>query len=58
MVNEFLERAKEADGFIFGSPVYFAHPSGQLLSFLGRAFYSCAKNGGYPPFLSTPDAGG
>ena len=29
-VNEFAEKAKSADGFIFGSPVYFAHPSGRL----------------------------
>lgn len=37
-VNEFLAKAKEADGFIFGSPVYFAHPSGRIISFLDRAF--------------------
>ena len=39
-VNEFIEKAKEADGFIFGSPVYYAHPSGRVLSFLDRAFYA------------------
>ena len=39
-VNRFLEKAKEADGFVFGSPVYYAHPSGQILSFLNRVFYS------------------
>ena len=27
-VNEFLQKAREADGFVFGSPVYYAHPSG------------------------------
>ena len=41
-VNEFVEKAKAADGFIFGSPVYFAHPSGRLLTFMDRAFYSGA----------------
>ncbi|MDE7312775.1 MAG: flavodoxin family protein [Eubacterium sp.] len=40
IVNEFVEKAKTADGFVFGSPVYFAHPSGRLLSFMDRAFYS------------------
>lgn len=40
MVNEFVEKARSADGFVFGSPVYYAHPSGRLLSFLDRAFYS------------------
>lgn len=39
-VNEFVEMAKRADGFVFGSPVYYAHPSGRLLSFMDRAFYS------------------
>ena len=38
-VNEFVEKAKEADGFIFGSPVYYANASGQISSFLDRAFY-------------------
>lgn len=38
-VNAFVERARTADGFVFGSPVYYAHPSGRLLSFLDRAFY-------------------
>lgn len=39
-VNEFVQKAEEADGFIFGSPVYFAHPSGRLLTLMDRAFYS------------------
>lgn len=39
-VNEFVERAAQADGFVFGSPVYYAHPSGRILSFLDRAFYA------------------
>lgn len=39
-VNEFVQKAERADGFIFGSPVYFAHPSGRLLTFMDRAFYS------------------
>ena len=40
LVNEFIEKAREADGFIFGTPVYYAHPSGRILSFLDRAFYA------------------
>ena len=39
-VNDFIARAREADGFVFGTPVYYAHPSGRILSFLDRAFYS------------------
>ena len=39
-VNEFVQKAREADGFVFGSPVYYSHPSGRLLTFMDRAFYS------------------
>lgn len=40
LVDPFLAKAREADGFVFGTPVYYAHPSGRILSFLDRAFYS------------------
>ena len=40
VVNEWLENATTADGFVFGSPVYYAHPTGQLLSVLDRLFYA------------------
>lgn len=39
-VNEFIEKAEKADGFVFGSPVYYAHADGRVLSFLDRAFYA------------------
>lgn len=39
-VNEFAELAKNADGFIFGSPVHYASISGAMCSFMDRAFYS------------------
>ena len=43
-VNEFVAKAKEADGFVFGTPVYYAHPSGSVQSFLDRVFYSSGRN--------------
>lgn len=42
-VNEFIEKAKETDGFVFGSPVHFAAASGALTSFLDRVFYGRGK---------------
>lgn len=42
-VNEFLQKASQADGFIFGSPVHFASASGALTSFMDRAFYGRTK---------------
>ena len=38
--NVIIAKAKQADGFVFGSPVYYAHPSGQILSLLDRVFYA------------------
>lgn len=40
IINELLKKAEHADGFIFGTPVYYAHPSGRLLSVLDRLFYA------------------
>lgn len=39
VVNEFVEKAKEADCFVFGSPVHYAGASGAITSFMDRAFY-------------------
>lgn len=38
-VNPFLDKARDADGFVFGSPVHFASASGAMTSFLDRVFY-------------------
>lgn len=48
-VNIFIEKAKDADGFIFGSPVHYAAASGVLTSFLDRAFYAGKSNFEYKP---------
>ncbi|WP_249028784.1 flavodoxin family protein [Tannockella kyphosi] len=39
-VNDFIEKAKGSDAIVLGSPVYYAHPSGRILSFLDRAFFA------------------
>jgi len=52
MVNALIQKAKEADGFVFGTPVYYAHPSGRILSLLDRMFYA-SRSG---PFLHKPAA--
>ena len=43
VVNEFVSKAGEADGYIFGSPVHYAAASGAITSFMDRAFYSGGK---------------
>ena len=59
-VNLVNEKFKEADGLIVGSPVHYAAPTGAVVSFLDRLFYSgrfdkrdkvgaavvCARRGG------------
>jgi multimeric flavodoxin WrbA len=39
-VNEFLSKAKDFDGFVFGSPVHWASAGGAITSFMDRAFYA------------------
>ena len=51
-VNEFIAKAKEADGFVFGTPVYYAHPRGRILSFLDRVFYSGGRAFKFKPAAS------
>ena len=39
-VNEAAALFENADGLVVGSPVYYASPNGNLISFLDRLFYS------------------
>ena len=56
IVNEFIEKAKTADGFVFGTPVYYAHPSGRIMSFLDRAFYSGGAAFRFKPGMAVASA--
>ena len=38
LLDKVEEAMKDADGIIIGSPVYFASPTGELISFLDRLF--------------------
>ncbi len=50
-INELIKKAEKVDGFIFGTPVYYAHPSGRVLSALDRMFYA-----GKSAFVHKPGA--
>ena len=41
-VAKLSARLEEFDGFVFGSPVYYASADGQLCSFMDRLFHSCS----------------
>ncbi len=50
-VNNIIEKAEKSDGFVFGSPTYYAHTNGRILSVLDRVFYA-----GSPVFAGKPGA--
>lgn len=50
-VNEFLDIAKVADGFVFGSPVHYAAAGGAITSFLDRVFFADLLSGGQRFYL-------
>lgn len=45
-VNEWIQKMKEADGIILGSPVHYSAIGGTMKSFLDRAFYVTSVNNG------------
>ena len=47
-VNEFTALAKDYDGFVFGSPVYFSGMNGSLMSFMDRVFFSASAQNPHP----------
>lgn len=56
IANEISEKAKDCDGFVFGSLVYYTHPSARLLSIMDRAFYSNGRNFAYKPAVAVLSA--
>lgn len=55
VVNDFLDVAADYDGFVFGSPVHWGATSGNMKSFMDRAFFAdfCGSGG---RFLFKPAA--
>lgn len=45
IVNEFLDKAKEFDGYVFGAPVHFAAMPGLLTCFMNRVFFAGRATG-------------
>ncbi len=48
-VNEFRAKLEHADGFVVGTPVYYASPNGSVVSFLDRLFFSAADSFRHKP---------
>lgn len=49
VVNEATEIVKNSDGIIVGTPVYYASPSGEIVSFMDRLFGSCEADMRFKP---------
>lgn len=52
VANRLIEKAGECDGFVLGTPVYYAHPSGRILAVLDRAFYAAGDRFTHKPGAS------
>ena len=55
-VNEIKLKAREADGFVFGSPVHYASASGNMTAFMDRLFYSELRGNANEAFRMKPAA--
>ncbi|TKG93669.1 flavodoxin family protein [Puteibacter caeruleilacunae] len=44
-VNDWIQKMKNADGILLGSPVHFSSMSANMKAFLDRAFYVSGSNG-------------
>lgn len=49
VVNELAQKAQNFDGFIFGSPVYYASLNGSFSAVLDRLFFSASRFLAYKP---------
>ena len=56
VVNRVLEEIDEYDGFIFGTPVYYASPNGSMLGFMDRLFYAGGAKMAYKPAAAVASA--
>ncbi len=50
--NRLCQAAETADGFVFGSPVYYGQPNGALLAVVQRALFANGKNFEFKPFAN------
>ena len=55
-INALIAKARDADGFIFGTPVYYAHPTGRILSALDRMFYAGKSTFAHKPGAAVTSA--
>ncbi len=52
LMVEMEQKVREADGYVIGSPVYYAGPNGSLCALLDRLFYSYGSKMRFKPAAS------
>ena len=50
--NQLCRAAREADAFVFGSPVYYGQPNGALLAVIQRALFAAGKYFEFKPYAN------
>ena len=56
VVAEAAEKVKTGDGFVFGFPVYWASPTGEIVSFMDRLWGTCGQALKYKPAAAISSA--
>ena len=56
LVNKIIDKAAACSGFVFGTPVYYAHPSGRVLSILDRVFFAGSSAFAHKPGAAVTSA--
>lgn len=56
VVNQVRPKIREADGFVFGSPVHYSGMAGSMVGFMDRLFYSESAATGGKTFYLKPAA--
>lgn len=49
VVNSIADKVKEADGYVFGTPVHYAGASGDITAFMDRLFYTLKNSLAFKP---------
>ena len=52
VANTIIDKIKDSDGVIIGSPVYYSGPNGALCAILDRVFYAASANFKFKPGAS------
>ncbi len=56
VLNAIAQKARTADGYIFGSPVHYASPAGSMVALLDRLFWSAGIHMRFKPAASIVSA--